>query len=270
MIGRVLSVTVSDSSGASGIQADVKTMLAFGCYTTTAVTGIAAQDTYGIKNFYKIDAGFVAEQMRLALNDIGADVIKTGILGRESIINSVSDVLDDVLNEDYIIVVDPSIVGRDAKAFLSNEAIATLKRRLLVRANILTPNRREAELLTGIEIKDLDDMRHAAEMMITFGAEAVFLKGGQLTDSKVINLLVYSGGEEILESPVYKTRHIMGAGCTLSAAIAAALSDGNSLLSAVERAVDFLNSSIEQSLNLGKGIGPINHGHSIPYDISFK
>ena len=270
MAGRIISVTTSDSSGASGIQADIKTVLAFGGYAATAVTGVAVQDSHGIQNFCPMDASFVAEQMRVVLNDIGADVIKTGILGRESIINSVSDILDEVMEKEYIIVVDPSVVGRDCKPFLSNEAIATLKRRLLVRANVLTPNRKEAEILTGYEIKDLDGMRHVAEMMITFGAEAVFLKGGQFTDSKVVNLLVYSGGEEILESPVFNTKHNMGAGCTLSAGIAVALAEGNSLLTAVERSVDFLNKAIEKTLGYGSGIGPINHAHSIPNDISFK
>ncbi len=270
MSGRVLAVAESDSSGGAGIQADIKTILAFGGYASTAVSSVVAQNTNGIVASHIMDSAFVAQQMRVILEDIGTDVIKTGILGNEAIINAVSDVLDEVQHDGYKVLIDPSVVSRTGQSLLDSDTIATLKRRLLVRASVLTPNRWEAELLTGVKIKDLDDMRHATEMMITFGADAVVLKAGQLTGKEVVTLVVSDGIEEVIESPMINTRHTHGAGCTLSAGIAVALAQGSPLLTAVERSLDFLNRAIETAPLYGSGVGPINHAHSVPGDISFK
>lgn len=263
MSGRVLAIAESDSSGGAGIQADIKTVLAFGGYAATAVAGMTAQNTRGIMGFQAADPDFVAQQIRVVLDDMNMDVIKTGLLGNESIINAVSDILDELQDEDYKVVVDPCIVARNGQPLLDMDTIATLKRRLLVRAHVLTPNRREAELLTGMTIKDLDDMRHATEMMLTFGAEAVVLKGGQITGIDVVDLVATEDGDKIFESAVVQNDNTHGAGCTLAAGIAACLAQGQDVFAAVENSLSFLNEAIRNAEEIGQGAGPVNHAYKI-------
>ena len=260
---RILTVAESDSGGGSGIQADIKTIMAFGAYASSAVTSVTAQNSKGVQEYVNIEPSFVAMQMRAVLSDIGADAIKVGLLGGTQMINDVSDVLDELLGRDIKIIVDPSMVARDGLAMLDQETIATLKRRLLVRATVLTPNLREAELLTGMKIHDLDDMKHAADMLRTLGADAVVLKGGAISGDTVIDLVATNQGETLFESPIMRTRHTQGAGATLSTAIAVCLAEGMDIASAVRRSLDYLNRAIETAYGFGQGAGPINHGHII-------
>jgi len=263
MQGRILTVAESDSCGGAGIQADIKTILAMGGYASSAITALTVQNSKGIFGFEAVSPEFVARQMRIVLDDIGTDVIKVGVLQNTAMIDAVGDVLDDMLSREYKVVIDPSMVDRAGKQLLDMEAIAALKRRLLVRATVLVPNRQEAELLTGMEIKDLKDMRHATDMMRSLGADAVVLKGGQITDDVVVDLVATDAGETILESPVQDTPHTLGAGSTFSSGIATALAQGMDIVPAVERALAFLNKSIETAPGFGEGTGPLNHGHAI-------
>lgn len=262
-VRRILTVSESDSGGGAGIQADIKTIMAFGGYASSAITSVTAQNSRGVQEYMSIEPSFVALQMRAVLDDIGADAIKIGLLGGTQMINDVSDVLDDLLEKDIKIVVDPSMVERDGSVMIDQETIATLKRRLLVRATVLTPNLREAELLTGMKIHDIDDMKHAADMIRTLGADAVVLKGGQISGEKVVDLVATNDGETIFESPILRTRHTQGAGATLSTAIAICIAEGMDTVSAVRRSLDYLNRAIETAYGFGQGAGPINHGHPI-------
>lgn len=269
MAGRVLSVAESDSSGGGGIQADIKTILALGGYATTAVTGVTAQNTKGISSFQLLDPAIVGEQMRTVLEDLGTDAIKTGILSHELVIDVVGDVLDEYLPFNYPVVIDPALMTQTGEILLDETAIATLKRRLFVRATVLTPNLREAEILTGMTIRDIDDMRHATSMMRTLGAETVVLKAGQVLTETDLYLVSTTEGERIYERHHLETNHTLGVGCTLASAIAVSLGQGMDIYPAIERALDFLHQAILHAPGYGYGRGPINHAFEIEKHATF-
>lgn len=269
MSSRVLTVAESDSCGASGIQADIKTILALGGYATTAISAVTAQDTNGIDYTHILDAEFVAHQMRMVLEDIGADAIKTGMLMNEPIINAVADVIDEYCHKHIPIIIDPAIIDRKGMPLIDDGAISALKRRLLVCATVLTPNNREAELLTGMHVRDLDDMRHVTDMMRTFGVENVVLKAGQAVSNKVLYLVATMDEERVYERPMLKTRHTLGAGCTLASALAISLAQGMEIFSAVERSLDFLHQAILHAPGFGSGSGPMNHAFDIEKHSAF-
>lgn len=264
MSGRVLTVAESDSSGAAGIQADIKTILALGGYTTTAVSAVAAQNTRGIEHMHVLEPAFVAQQMRATLQDIGADAIKTGILFNEGIVNAVADVLDQYQDRNIPVIVDPSLVARNGDSFMNEAAVNAMKRRLFIRASVITPNNREAEILTGMHIRDVDDMRHAADMMRTLGAETVVLKAGQAISDRVIYFVAGSTEERIYERPMLNTLHTLGAGCTLASAMAISMARGQTVFQAVERSLDFMHQAILHAPGFGaESGGPINHAFDI-------
>lgn len=269
MSGRVLTVAESDSSGASGIQADIKTILALGGYAATALSAVSAPGAAGIKHIHALDPSFVAQQMRAALEDIGADAIKTGNLINENIVNAVADVLDEYQEKNIPLVVDPSMVARNGWCFMDEPVIGAMKRRLFARTTVLTPNKREAELLTGMNIRGLDDMRHAAGMMRTLGAETVVLKGGQAAGDEVIYLVATAGEERIYERTMLKTRNTLGAGYTLASAITIGLAQNFGIFPAIERALDFMHQAILHAPVSGSGAGPLNHAFDIERHLSF-
>lgn len=269
MSGRVLTVAESDSSGGGGIQGDIKTILALGGYATTALTGVTAQNTKTISSFQMLDPMIVSEQMRVVLEDIGTDAIKTGILNHEMIIDAVADVLDAYLPFNYPVVVDPAIISQTGAVLMDETALSTLKRRLFVRATVLTPNLREAEILTGMTIRDLDDMRHATSMMRTLGAETVVVKAGQVFSEKDLYLVATGDDERIYERQHIETTHTLGAGCTLASAVAVSLGQGLGIYPAIERALDFLHQAILHAPGYGYGRGPINHAFDIEKHSAF-
>jgi len=267
--GRGLTVAESDSSGGAGMQADIKTILALGGHASTAITALTAQNSRGVVSFQTTDPAFVAEQMRAVLDDAGVDAIKTGILGNEAIINAVGEVIDDVRDRGYKLIIDPAIVTRSGEPLMDPKAIATLKRRLLFRADVITPNKSEAELLTGMVIKDIDDMKHAADMLRTLGIDAVVLKGGQLLDHRVLDFLAFDGHEEVVESEMVDSPHTHGAGDTLSSAIAVSMAQGMGISDSFRRALDFLDKAIRAAADhAGEGIGAVNHGYDIQKDMA--
>ncbi|MCE9508664.1 MAG: bifunctional hydroxymethylpyrimidine kinase/phosphomethylpyrimidine kinase [Alphaproteobacteria bacterium] len=263
MTERVLTVAESDSSGASGVQADIKTIMALGGYAAAALSAITAQDTRSIRHMHVLEPSLVVQQMRAVLEDVGADAIKTGYLINEEIINAVADVLDEYQHQNIPVVVDPSIVLRNGGRFMGEAAIAAIKRRLLIRAAVLTPDKREAELLTGMTIRDIDDMRHAADMMRTLGAETVLLKAGQAVSDKVVYLVATADEERIYERQMLKTRRTLGAGCTLSSAITVSLAQKFDVFSAIERALDFMHQAMLHAPAFGGAAGPMNHAFDI-------
>ncbi len=263
MAGRVLTVAESDCSGSAGIQADIKTILALGGYATTAVSTVTVQSTERVLSSFPLAPEVVAEQMRCVLQDIGTDAVKIGFLTSEAMVNAVSDVLDETQKSNVPVIVDPSIVTRDGRTLVDDAAIAAWKRRLYVRTTVLTPNLREAELLTGMKIKDIDDMRHATDMMRTLAVENVILKAGRAMSGKELYLVATEDGEKIYERPVLDTKYTLGAGCTMASAIAISLAQGMDVFKSVERALDFMHQAMLHAPGYGKVAGPINHAFNI-------
>jgi hydroxymethylpyrimidine/phosphomethylpyrimidine kinase len=266
MSGRVLIVAGSDSGGGAGIQADIKTVTALGGYAATAVTALTAQNTEGVFGVVPVDPDFIRRQMTLVLEDIGADAIKTGMLHDAAVIEAVSDVLDG-LDDRIPVVVDPVMVAQSGASLLESDAVQTLARRLAPRATLLTPNVHEAERLTGLTIRSVADMKHAAGMILTIGCKAVLLKGGHLGGDTVVDVLAREEEVVQFENLRIDTPHLHGTGCTLASAIATGLAQGLSLHKAYRRARAYLQEAIRTAPGLGHGSGPVNHGHTVrPFD----
>jgi hydroxymethylpyrimidine/phosphomethylpyrimidine kinase len=260
--GRVLIVAGSDSGGGAGIQADIKTVTALQGYAATAVTALTAQNTLGVFGVVGVEPAFIAEQMRLVLEDIGADCIKTGMLHNSAVIETVAEVLE-THAAGIPLVVDPVMVAKGGEPLLDPAAKETLIRRLLPRATVITPNLPEAEALTGLGIATAAAMPKAARCLLELGPQAVLLKGGHLQGQQIVDLLVAQNHVERIEHPRLQTLHTHGTGCTLASAIAAGLAQGLGLSAAVRRAVAYVQEAIRTAPGLGKGRGPLNHSHTV-------
>jgi hydroxymethylpyrimidine/phosphomethylpyrimidine kinase len=254
----VLTVAGSDSSGGAGIQADIKTISALGGYAMTAVTALTAQDTMGVHAIHPVPADFVVWQMVCAMDDIGADAIKTGMLGDADLIETVCETLR-AHATGVPLVVDPVMVAKGGASLLASGALDRLKRLLVPLATLLTPNLPEAEVLTGLDIASEDAMRRAADALIQLGAPAVLLKGGHLPGDEVVDLLATEGGVELFRAPRIVTRHTHGTGCTLASAIATGLAQGMTLREAVTRGRAYVRAAIAAAPGFGRGHGPLNH-----------
>ncbi len=264
---RVLIVAGSDSGGGAGIQADIKTVTALGGYAATAVTALTAQDTNGVHGVVPVDPAFVRQQMRVVIDDIGVDCVKTGMLHDAATIGSVAAVLEDL--DRVPVVVDPVMVAKGGAALLEPDAVGALRGRLLPLARVLTPNTPEAEALTGITIDSRDTMERAGRRLVEMGCAAVYLKGGHRPGPRIEDLLVTDG--EIRSFPVQRidTVHTHGTGCTLASAIAAGLGQGLALEAACGRAQAFVRAAIMGAPGIGGGHGPTWHGHTVrPFDPS--
>jgi hydroxymethylpyrimidine/phosphomethylpyrimidine kinase len=259
MKGRVLVVAGSDSGGGAGIQADIKTITALGCYAATAITALTAQNTEAVLGIEPVAPRFVRLQIEAVLGDIGADCAKTGMLLDAAVIEIVADALPSALP----IVVDPVMVATSGTRLLDERAIEVLRRRLIARARVVTPNLPEAEILVGHKINSLDDMRRASDTLLATGAAAVVIKGGHLAGDVVRDLVAERGGSFVLEAPRIATRSTHGTGCTLASAIAAGLAQGMALRPAIERAHAYVQRAIATAPGLGRGNGPLNHAHTL-------
>jgi hydroxymethylpyrimidine/phosphomethylpyrimidine kinase len=260
--GRVLICAGSDSGGGAGIQADIKTVTALGGYAMTAVTALTAQDTQGVREVLGVPAAFIRLQIAMALDDIGADAVKTGMLADSATIAAVCDALA-AHGPGLPLVADPVMVAKGGHALLAVEAVETLKRRLLPLATIITPNLPEAEALAGETIPDLATMRDAAAMMLTLGVPAVLLKGGHLPGPVIHDVLATEDGVEVFDSPRIATRHTHGTGCTLASAIATGLAQRLPLRAAVRRARAYVQAALLAAPGFGAGHGPLGHGVTI-------
>lgn len=258
MRGRVLVVAGSDSGGGAGIQADIKTILALGAHAATAVTALTAQDTLGVHGIHPVPDEFVAQQMLVVLRDIGADAIKTGMLGEASLIETVCDTLD-AAAQGIAVVVDPVMVAKAGAPLLPDRAIGALRSRLVPRAALLTPNAPEAAALVGFAVEDEVGLHRAAAALLRLGATAVLAKGGHLPGAMVIDVLATADGTSVFRSERVATRHTHGTGCTLASAAAAGLAQGLDLGSAVARANRFVAAAIRGAPGLGSGHGPLGH-----------
>ncbi len=262
MTGRVLIVAGSDSGGGAGIQADLKTVTALGGYAATAITALTAQNTLGVFGIVGIEPAFIAQQMRVVLEDLGADCIKTGMLHNAAVITAVVETLDRAA-VGIPVVVDPVMYAKGGDSLLDPAARDTLIQRLLPRAALITPNLREAEALSELSIQTPDDLAAAGRRLLELGPAAVLVKGGHLAGETVTDWLVWREGEEVFTGPRLVSRNTHGSGCTLASAIAAGLAQGLMLNAAVRRALAYVREAIRTAPNLGQGRGPLNHGHTV-------
>ena len=262
MKGRVLICAGSDSGGGAGIQADIKTVTAMGGFASTAVTALTAQNTMGVSSIFEVPIKFLLEQIRVVLSDLGADCIKTGMLHNVGVIEAISEAIEKGANEKYL-VVDPVMVAKGGHKLLELSALDALKSYMIARADLLTPNIPEAELLTGSEINNIDTMRRAAHVILEMGSKAVLLKGGHLKGETLTDILVTKDNEKIYSGPRLLTKHTHGTGCSLASAIATGVAQGNTLEMAVQRARDYVFTAIKTAPQFGEGHGPLNHAHTV-------
>ena len=260
MIPRVLVIAGSDSGGGAGIQADLKTVTMLGGYASTAITALTAQNTLGVFGVSGVEPSFVRDQIRVVLEDIGADAIKTGMLHSRDIVRVVAAELESRATG-IPVIVDPVMVAKGGGALLERSAQTALIERLFPLAALITPNVPEAEALTGLHAEDPDDLPRLAERLLALGPAAVLVKGGHLEGETVVDwLLTVDGLAHRFEGPRVRTRSSHGTGCTLASAIAAGVAEGYTLVSAIERARDYVVRALKSAPGLGQGHGPLNHG----------
>ncbi|OFX09858.1 MAG: bifunctional hydroxymethylpyrimidine kinase/phosphomethylpyrimidine kinase [Alphaproteobacteria bacterium RIFOXYD12_FULL_60_8] len=259
MKGRVLIVAGSDSGGGAGIQADVKTVTMLGGYAMTAITALTAQNTQGVFGVLNIPPEFVAQQITLCLDDIGADVVKTGMLSTAPIVEAVAAAIPAHIP----LVVDPVMVAKGGASLLEDSAASALKKHLIPRAFVLTPNLPEAEALLGRALTSVAAMEEGAKALLALGPQAVLLKGGHLPGAEVVDVLATREGVRRFTSLRLESTSTHGTGCTLASALATSLAQGLPLESAVARARNYVLEAIRTAPGLGQGHGPLNHSHPL-------
>lgn len=255
--GRVLILAGSDSGGGAGIQADIKTVTALGGYAATAITAITVQNTLGVSGVHAIPPEVVEAQAAAVLDDIGADALKTGMLGDVAMVEAVARVLERAVGVPA--VVDPVITAKGGAALLAGPAVAAVRSLLIPRAALLTPNAPEAEALTGLSVETTDDLRRAGEALLKAGAAAVLMKGGHVAGERVVDLVMTADGETAFEGERLQTRHTHGTGCTLASACATGLAQGLPLVAAAARAWDYVHEAMLRAPGFGAGHGPLDH-----------
>jgi hydroxymethylpyrimidine/phosphomethylpyrimidine kinase len=262
MHGRVLVIAGSDSGGGAGIQADIKAITALDAFAMTAVTALTAQNTLGVQGVLPVPPDFLRRQMASVLDDLGADAIKTGMLGDAPTIEAVCDELD-ARAHGIAVVVDPVMVAKGGHSLLAEAAVAHMRRLLIPRAAVITPNLPEAEVLSGRPIPDIAAMREAARALLDLGAPAVLLKGGHMPGEEVVDILATAAGLEEFRGARIASRHTHGTGCTLASAIAAGLAQGMTLRDAVQRARAYVRQAMLSAPGFGAGHGPLNHAVTV-------
>ncbi len=260
---RVLSIAGSDSGGGAGIQADLKTFSALGCFGMTAITAITAQNTQCVRAIHGVPPDMLRAQIDAVVEDIGVDAVKIGMLHSPEVVMVVADAV-----RRYglpHVVLDPVMVATSGDKLMADETVATLVRELFPLAEVITPNLDEVALLLGRSIEGPGTLEAAARDLLAMGAPAVLLKGGHLKGDAVIDLLIEADGSITrLEAPRIATRNGHGTGCTLSSAIAAYLAQGWPLAQAVAAARAYILGAIAAGADVqtGSGAGPLNHGYA--------
>lgn len=254
-IPRALTIAGSDSGGGAGIQADLKTFAALGVHGMSAITSITAQNTVEVTRIYDIPVELIREQIRVVVQDIGVDAIKTGMLHTSEIIEAVAS---EVSGINAPLVVDPVMIAKSGAPLIRKEAMKTLIEELISKAFVVTPNAREAEVLSGIKIDSVESQKEAARKISDLGARAIVVKGGHILGPKVVDVLYYDGEFRFYESERIESKNTHGTGCTFASAIAAELAKGHNIFEAVEAAKRFVNDAIKYGLPIGRGHGPVN------------
>ena len=256
----VLTIAGSDSGGGAGIQADLKTFAALGCYGTSAITAVTVQNTLGVQAIHSIPAELVEAQIRAVMDDIKPAAVKVGMVHTPELASIIDGTLKSYAG--VPVIFDPVMVSTSGHKLILDDTIDALKAGLLVSADLLTPNLDEAVLLCGKRIEKLEDMLEAAELLIKLGCKAVLLKGGHLSGPITHDVYLNAEGDNVVFDATYiETRNTHGTGCTLSAAIAAELALGCSMTQAIERAKNYLSLALEhgKDVHTGRGSGPLNH-----------
>mgnify|MGYP003312475581 CR=1 FL=1 len=267
-IPRVLVIAGSDSSGGAGIQADIKTLTVFKVYSMTAITAITAQNTNGVSSIETVSLDTIKRQIEACISDIGVDAIKIGMLHSSDVVNKVVTSLNIIKVKK--IILDPVMVSKGGTRLIDYKAIQTLKKKLIKKVSLITPNIPEAEILTGVKISNKEDMILAANKLINLGAKNVLIKGGHLKSKNVQDVFMNKSDLKVFISARYKTRNTHGTGCTLSSAITTFFSCGKSIKKACELGIKYVNSAILTNPKYGKGHGPINHLNSMKIDKRFR
>ncbi len=260
--GRVLIIAGSDSGGGAGIQADLKAVTMLGGYAMTAITAITAQDTTGVHGVWPVAPEAVTAQMQACLNDIGADAIKTGMLGSAPLLDQVAETLDRFA-KDTPRIIDPVMIATSGDRLVDEKAVSAIASVMIPGAVLVTPNAPEAEILTGKSVDGINGQRRAAEALLERGAKGALVKGGHVPGKTIHDVLQTEDGEWIFESERIETSSTHGTGCTLASACAALIAQGQGVPSAVDAARDYLHEAIKQAPGLGKGYGPVAHNWAI-------
>ncbi len=260
---RVLTIAGSDSGGGAGIQADLKTFAALGCYGMTAITALTAQNTVGVQAIHAVPPEFLRAQLQSVLDDIGVDAVKIGMLHTPEVVRTVAWAIGHYGLQR--VVLDPVMVATSGDRLIADETVEVLVRELFPLASVVTPNLDEAALLIGRPIDGAHALEDAGRSLLAMGARAALVKGGHLAGDEVVDLLVQPGQPSLrLASQRIASRNVHGTGCTLSSAIAAHLAQGLALDAAVERARAYILGAIAAGAGVqtGQGHGPLNHGHA--------
>ncbi|WP_327168868.1 bifunctional hydroxymethylpyrimidine kinase/phosphomethylpyrimidine kinase [Streptomyces subrutilus] len=257
-----LTVAGSDSGGGAGIQADLKTMLALGVHGMSVLTAVTAQNSLGVRGVWELPADAVTAQYRAVVDDIGVHAVKTGMLSSTVLVETVAELL---AGTPVPAVVDPVGVSKHGDPLLAASALDAVRRELLPRATVATPNLDEVAQLTGVVVETEDDMRRAADAVLGHGPRWALIKGGHL-DARgdlAVDLLTDGTEEHWLRAPRHDNRHTHGTGCTLASALAAGLAKGLSVPDAARTAKEYVTGAIAAGYALGAGIGPVDHGWNI-------
>ena len=258
---RVLSIAGSDSGGGAGIQADLKTFSALGCYGMTAVTALTAQNTTGVQAIHGVPASFLKAQLQSVLDDIGVDAVKIGMLHSPDVVEVVAWAIDHYGLKQ--VVLDPVMVATSGDRLIAEETVSVLVRELFPRVQLITPNLDEASLLLQQTLTEVDQLHNAAHALLDMGAKAVLLKGGHLPGDVLCDVLQTPGNDAVVfEATRIHSRNVHGTGCSLSSAMAAHLALGQSMSDAVAAARAFIRRAIADGAGVktGEGHGPLNHG----------
>ena len=253
----MLIIAGSDSSGGAGIQADIKTVTSLGSYAMTAITALTVQNTKGVKSVIPITPDDIKNQILYTSRDIKPDAVKIGMLHSSKVIEKVIESLNKIKVKK--IILDPVMVAKGGAKLIDNKAIRVLKKNLIKKVFLITPNIPEAEILSGIKISNKEDMIFAANKLLDLGAKNVLIKGGHLKSKKVEDIFLNKKDFKVFYSLRHKTKNTHGTGCTLSSAITTFFSCGKSLKKACELGIKYVNLAILTNPKYGKGHGPINH-----------
>ena len=252
-----LTIAGSDSGGGAGIQADLKTFAAHGVFGTSAITAVTAQNTLGVIAWQALPADLITTQIEAVASDIPPQAVKIGMLATAAIVEAVAAAIQEL--DLPLVVLDPVMVAKGGDRLLDNDAVETMRAELLPRAHMITPNVPEAEMLAGMTITSVEEMREAGARILALGPRVVLVKGGHLEGPESTDVVSTAGLVFEVRRARIASRHTHGTGCTLSSAIAANLARGLTDREAIESARDYLDGAIRNAPGLGRGHGPLNH-----------
>ncbi len=254
---KILIIAGSDSSGGAGIQADIKTVTSLGSYAMTAITAITSQNTTGVLSISKVPLNEIKNQIEFTSKDIKPDAIKIGMLHSSKVINVVLNSLIKIKAKK--IILDPVMVAKGGKKLIDNKSIKLIRSKLMKKVSLITPNIPEAEILSQVKIKSIDNMITAGNKLLKQGAKNVLIKGGHLKSKQIFDIYLNKKEIKIFKSKKIITKNTHGTGCTLSSAIATYFSCGKTLKKSCSMGINYVNHSIVAGPKYGEGHGPINH-----------